>query len=52
MAMRSMSKTSTPPAMEMFARWKKTKTGRRARLVRFAHDFPNRLFLIDDGDIV
>jgi hypothetical protein len=41
---------NTNAAREMFARWRR-KTGRRARLT-VSRDFPNRLFFIDDGDIV
>ena len=37
-------------AREMFARWKR-KTGRRGRLV-VSQDFPNRLFFLDDSDLV
>ena len=37
-------------AREMFARWRR-KTGRRARLTT-SREYPNRLFLIDDGDLV
>ena len=37
-------------AREMFARWKR-KTGRRGRLV-VSRDYPNRLFFLDDLDVV
>lgn len=37
-------------ARVMFIRWRR-KTGRRARLTS-SRDFPNRLFFIDDSDIV
>ena len=41
---------NTSAAREMFARWRR-KTGRQARLIN-SRDFPNRLFFIDDSDIV
>jgi hypothetical protein len=41
---------NTNAAREMFARWKR-KTGRSGRLVT-SRDFPNRLFFLDDSDLV